>query len=437
MSLKLNLSLRLIMKKLSNGVLIFLCCFFVLAEAASNQISFGSVSELSSGNLRIVFKLEQVALINSYALDDPSRIVIDIKNTELASAISASAFSPVKSIRASEVNENVRVVIDLKGSVFWKKPWQVKHKDRVDLILEIKRDRSISKNLRDIIIAIDAGHGGKDPGAVGKNLLEKDVTLLIAKELERTLKNTTGYRPIMIRSDDRFVNLNDRYQNARKLGADLFISIHADGFRLSSVKGASVYVWSEEASSITAENLSKAELTRNPAVKSKIGKLDVRDFDEDAARTIFQIAYEAKIANSIILGQKILEQLKRDPFTKMHKQNVEFADFRVLKSIDIPSVLIESGFISNPDDAKRLEGKAGKRMIARSIFLGIHNYFKEKPKPNTFMVESPKSVEYEIQKGDVISEIAIRFGVTINEIIQWNDLNNKSIYPGQKIKIVI
>ena len=113
------------MKKLSNGVLIFLCCFFVLAEAASNQISFGSVSELSSGNLRVVFKLEQVALINSYALDDPSRIVIDIKNTELASAISASAFSPVKSIRASEVNENVRVVIDLKGSVFWKKPWQV------------------------------------------------------------------------------------------------------------------------------------------------------------------------------------------------------------------------------------------------------------------------------------------------------------------------
>ena len=425
------------MNKLSNSFLIFACCFFALAEAASNKVSFGNISELASGNLRIVFQLEQVALINSYALDDPSRIVIDIKNTELASAINASAFSSIKSIRASEVNEAVRVVIDLKGSVFWKKPWQVKHNDRVDLILEIKRDRSISKNLRDIIVAIDAGHGGKDPGAVGKNLLEKDVTLLIAKELERTLKDTTGYQPIMIRSDDRFVDLNDRYQNARKSGADLFVSIHADAFSLSSVKGASVYVWSEEASSITAANLSKAELTRNPAVKSKIGKLDVRDFDEDAARTIFQIAYEAKIANSIILGEKILAQLKRDPFTKMHKPNVEFADFRVLKSIDIPSVLIESGFISNPDDAKRLEGKAGRRMIARSIFLGVHNYFKEKPKPNTFMTSAPKSVEYEIQKGDVISEIAIRFGVTINEIIQWNDLNNKSIYPGQKIKIVI
>jgi N-acetylmuramoyl-L-alanine amidase len=321
--------------------------------------------------------------------------------------------------------------------VYWKKPWQIKHKDRVDLILEIRRDRTISKNLRDIIVAIDAGHGGRDPGAVGKNLLEKDVTLLIAKELERTLKDTRGYKPVMIRPDDRFVDLNTRYQNARRLGADLFISIHADGFKLSSVKGASVYVWSEEASSITAENLSKKELTKNPEVKSKIGKLDIRDFDEDAARTLFQIAYEAKIENSIILAEKILTQLKKDPYTKMHKPNVEFADFRVLKSIDIPSVLVESGFISNPDDAKRLGGKAGRRMIARGIFLGIHNYFKDKPKPNTFMNPLPEFVEYEIQKGDVISEIAIRFGVTIEEIIKFNKLNNKSIFPGQKIQIAI
>ena len=425
------------MKKFSLSILVILFCFLGVTESAENHVAFGNITELESGNLRIVFTLEQVALINSYALDDPSRIVIDIKNVTLKGSVDASKILPIKLIRASEINDNVRVVIDLKGSVFWKKPWQVKHKDRVDLILEIKRDKTITKNLRDIIVAIDAGHGGKDPGAVGKNLLEKDVTLLIAKELERTLRDTDGYRPVMIRSGNKFVALDDRYQNARKLGADLFVSIHADAFRLSSVKGSSVYVWSEEASSITAENLSKSELTNNPEVRSKIGKLDVRDFDEDAARTIFQIAYEAKINNSIVLAEKIIEQMKRDPFTSMHKPGVEFADFRVLKSIDIPSVLIESGFISNPDDAKRLEGKAGRRMIARSIFLGIHDYFKEKPKPNTFMADGPKNIEYEIQKGDVISEIAIRFGVTINEIIQWNNLNNKSIYPGQKIKIFI
>jgi N-acetylmuramoyl-L-alanine amidase len=425
------------MKIINLRFLFGILCIFTLSIEAANSVSFKNISELESGNLKIVFKLDKVALINSYALDDPSRIVIDLKDVALEEQIKSGSFSPIKLIRASEVGNMTRIVVDLKGSVYWKKPWQVKHKDRIDLVLEIKRDRKISQNLRDIIVAIDAGHGGRDPGSVGKNILEKDVTLLIARELERTLKNTYGYKPVMIRSDDRYVGLDDRYQSARKLGADLFISVHADGFRLTSVKGASVYVWSEEASSITAATLSKNKLTSSPEVKSKIGKLDVRDFDEDAARTLYQIAYEAKIDNSVILGEKILEQLKRDPYTKMHKPNVEFADFRVLKSIDIPSVLVESGFITNPDDAKRLEGKAGRRMIARSIFLGIHNYFKIKPKPNTFMASLPQYVEYEIQKGDVISEIAIRFGVTIDEIINSNNLKNKSIYPGQVIQIFI
>ena len=425
------------MKIVNLRFLLGILCIFSLSSEAANQVSFNEISELESGNLKIVFNLDKVALINSYALDDPSRIVIDLKDTALAEPIKSESFSRIKKIRGSEVGNTTRIVIDLKGSVYWKKPWQVKHKDRIDLVLEIKRDRKISSNLRDIIVAVDAGHGGRDPGSVGKNILEKDVTLLIAKELERTLKNTYGYKPVMIRPDDRYVGLDDRYQNARKLGADLFVSVHADGFRLSSVKGASVYVWSEEASSITAATLSKNKLTSSPEVKSKIGKLDIRDFDEDAARTLYQIAYEAKIDNSVILAEKILEQLKKDPYTKMHKPNVEFADFRVLKSIDIPSVLIESGFITNPDDAKRLEGKAGRRMIARSIFLGIHNYFKVKPKPNTFMASLPQYVEYEIQKGDVISEIAIRFGVTIDEIINLNNLKNKSIYPGQVIKISI
>ena len=288
------------MKAINHQLLFILLCIFTLATEAANKISFDRITELESGNLKIVFTLDKVALINSYALDDPSRIVIDLKSTSIKEPIESKFFSPIKLIRVNEVGDSVRVVLDLKGSVYWKKPWQVKHKDRVDLILEIKRDRKISNNLRDIIVAIDAGHGGRDPGAVGKNLLEKDVTLLISKELERTLKNTRGYMPIMIRPDDRYVNLDDRYQNARKLGADLFVSIHADAFSLSSVKGASVYVWSEEASSITAETLSKSKLSSSPEVKSKIGKLDIRDFDEDAARTLYQIAYEAKIDNSII-----------------------------------------------------------------------------------------------------------------------------------------
>ena len=136
-------------------------CIFTLSIEASNRVSFTKISELESGNLKIIFNLDKVAFINSYALDDPSRIVIDLKDTALAEPIKSESFSPIKLIRASEVGNTTRIVIDLKGSVYWKKPWQVKHKDRIDLVLEIKRDRKISQNLRDIIVAIDAGHGGR------------------------------------------------------------------------------------------------------------------------------------------------------------------------------------------------------------------------------------------------------------------------------------
>ncbi len=413
-----------------------LCALLVSIPTVNASVAFKESLVTSEGDIRLVFTLEKVALLNTYALDDPSRIVIDIKDVAMGE-IKSTKLGPVQSIRGIQESNLTRLVIDLNGSVYWKKPWQVKKKEEVLLILEMKNNQTTSRNTRDILVAIDAGHGGKDPGAVGKNILEKDVTRMIAKELERTLRDTKGYQPIMIRKGDTFVNLDDRYQIAREQGADLFVSIHADGFRLSSVKGASVFVWSEEASSITADNLSKKVLTTDPAVKAKIGKLDVRDFDEDAARALYEIAYEAKIENSTLLANHILKYLKADPFTKMHKNQVEYADFRVLKSVDIPSVLVESGFISNPDDAKRLAGKPGRRMIARGIFLGLHDYFKDKPKPNTIMDNYPGFLVYKVQSGDVLSEIAIRFGVSVSEIIAWNNLGNNPIFPGQEITIRI
>ena len=132
-----------------------------------------------------------------------------------------------------------------------------------------------------------------------------------------------------------------------------------------------------------------------------------------------------------------MDQLKRDPYTKIHKQNVEYADFRVLKSVDIPSVLVESGFITNPEDAKRLKTKAGRRMIARSIFLGIHNYFREIPVSGSLLEDYSNYLNYQIQSGDVLSEIAIRFGVTVESINKINNIENKPLYPGQVIKINI
>ena len=401
----------------------------------ANEISFFEVKDSDSESTEISFLLSKVSFIKSYSLVDPSRIVIDVYQSDLKSDVQKKYNYPIKQIRASSKEDLTRIVIDLYEYVAWNKPTQEKTDGGILLKIKIKKNKNLKNNIRDIVVAIDAGHGGKDPGAVSSNnVLEKDITLLIAKELERTLRDTEGYQAVLIRDDDSTVSLNDRYQNARRYGADAFVSIHADGFRLSSVKGASVFIWSEESSSSVARNLSDKERSR---IQAQIKNLKTYDFNEDAARDLYPDTYKKKIDQSKILGTKILDQLKRDPFTKIHKQNVEYADFRVLKSVDIPSVLVESGFITNPEDAKRLKTKAGRRMIARSIFLGIHNYFKEDPVSGSVLENYSNYLNYEIQKGDVLSEVAIRFGVTVDSLNNLNNLKNKPIYPNQIIKIEI
>ena len=408
---------------------------FLSLFISGNDVFFDEIQDMGNNEISINFNLDKVSLVRSYSLEDPSRIVMEVNQSNLLTEINVPYNYPIKKVRASQDGSLTRIVVDLYESVHWQNPTQTINTENIKLELKVKRNKNLNKSIRDIVVAIDAGHGGKYPGAVGpNNILEKDVTLLIAKELERTLRDTYGYRPVMIRDGDKTLDLNNRYQDARKYGADIFISIHADGFRLSSVKGASVFIWSDEASSTVARNLSKKQRQR---IQADIKNLKPVDFDEDAARQTYPEMYKKKISESKVLGTKILDQLKRDPFTKIHKKNVEYADFRVLKSIDIPSVLVESGFITNPEDAQRLKGKPGRRMIARSVFLGIHNYFKDKPKANTFMSIDPGYVTYKIQKGDVLSEIAIRFGVTVEEINTENKLNNKPIYPGQLIKINI
>ena len=399
----------------------------------AHEIAFVGIDEQKNGEINISLILDKVAYINSYSQEDPSRLVLEINDAHSKESISEIYNYPIKQIKSNKDGDHTKIVIDLYDDVFWRKPIQEVTDSGILLNLKLNKDKSLEQNARDIIVAIDAGHGGKYPGAVGpNNILEKDVTLLIAKELERTLRDTKGYQPVMIRDGDQTVSLNDRFQIARRYGADIFISIHADGFKLSSVKGASVFIWSEEASSTIARNLSD---TKRERILAEIKNLKPTDFNEDYAREQYPEVYEKKIEQSKILGSKILDQLKKDPYTKIHKKNVEYADFRVLKSIDIPSVLVESGFITNPEDAARLKGKPGRRMIARSIFLGINNYFIENPVSGTLINENTDHLKYTIQKGDVLSEIAIRFGVTVESIDEKNKLNNKPIYPGQTLKI--
>ena len=185
------------MNKLIIGCLIF------SSLLQSNEINFNQVTEPSQNTIEISFILENVAFIKSYSLESPSRIVLDVFDSKLKSDIDEIYNYPVKKIRASTDKNVTRIVIDLYEYVYWKKPIQTKTDNGILLSLEITKTKKLKTNMRDIIVAIDAGHGGKYPGAVGtNNILEKDVTLLIAKQLERTLKDTEGFSPLMIRAGE-------------------------------------------------------------------------------------------------------------------------------------------------------------------------------------------------------------------------------------------
>jgi N-acetylmuramoyl-L-alanine amidase len=377
--------------------------------------------------------LEKTALIVAQSSNSPYSITLEFKETYLKENFDLKLWQnyPIKNIESSTSENNSIIEIFFHKPVAWQKPQQIKTEDGIKVLLSLDHEKEIKKMTREAIVIIDAGHGGRDPGAIAKshNVIEKDITLLIANELFRTLEDTDGYKPVLVREDDSFIYLDQRYQKARQNSGDIFVSIHADAFSLPSVKGAAVYIWSDEASSNSAKSLSSKKVSSV--------RVDEFDFDEDLARSKYPEIYEKKKGKSLQLGKKILDQLKRDPYTHLHKKRVEYADFRVLKSLDVPSVLIESGFISNSEDAERLKGKPGRRMIARSLFLGINNYFKENLEDDFFIYDAEGYLTYTVQRGDVLSEIAIRFGVPVMDIINTNLIRDEAIFPGQRIKIKI
>ena len=396
----------------------------------SNQLDFVGITEQNK-TYSLEFSLEKTALIVSQSSNSPFSISLEFKETSMKEDFDLKQNYPIKNIKSSSSENNSIIEIFFYEPISWQKPQQIKTENGIKVLLSLDHNKKIKKMTREAIVVIDAGHGGRDPGAVAKshNVVEKDITLLIANELFRTLEDTDGYKPVLVRDDDSFIYLDQRYQKIRQYSGDIFISIHADAFSLPSVKGAAIYIWSEEASSNSAKSLSSKKISST--------RVDEFDFDEDSARSKYPEIYEKKKNKSLQLGEKILDELMRDPYTHLHKKRVEYADFRVLKSVDAPSVLIESGFISNSEDAERLKGKPGRRMIARSLFLGINNYFKENLEDDFFIYDAEGYLTYTVQRGDVLSEIAIRFGVPVMDIININLIRDEAIFPGQQIKIKI
>ena len=227
---------------------------------------------------------------------------------------------------------------------------------------------------RRITIAVDPGHGGEDPGAIGRRgTREKNVVLAISRRLKRMLDADRNVRVMLTRNDDFYVPLADRVQKARRVEADLFVSIHADAFREPTARGSSVFALSEHGATSAAARW----LARRENAADLIGGVNLGVKDPVLARTLLDLSQTAQITDSLKVGQEVLDGL--GTHNVLHKATVEQAGFAVLKAPDIPSILVETAFISNPDEELKLRDPRQQQRFAESIADGIHRYFAQSP----------------------------------------------------------
>ncbi len=395
---------------------------------------------------RIVFDLSGPAEHKLLVLQNPSRIVLDVENTSIKAGLTDLKLegTPVKLVRAGvREGDDLRVVLDLGAAVkprsfFLKANDQAGDRLVLDLYDTAPRDKAVAtksvqhSDKRDIIIAIDAGHGGEDPGAIGPNRSrEKDVVLAIAKELNALLRADKGFKPTMIRTGDYYVSLRGRRDLARKRQADLFVSIHADAFKRREAHGASVYALSTQGATSTAARY----LAQRENESDLVGGVTLSDKDDLLAGVLADLSMTSTLDNSLKLGAKVLRRV--DGVAKLHKNRVEQAGFAVLKSPDIPSILVETGFISNPGESKLLSSSSYQKKMARAIHAGIRDWFLAHPPSGTLIAWQKQQAgrQYVIARGDTLSGIAQRFNVPLSDLKIRNGISGEKILVGQKLLI--
>ena len=394
---------------------------------------------------RIVFDLTGPADHKLIVLANPGRIVLDMEDASLKANLANLKLdnTPVARIRSGvREGDDLRVVLEVNASVD-PRSFALKANDKagdrlvLDLYDKQAKSAAVKKSVkqsskRDIIIAIDAGHGGEDPGALGpRKLREKDVVLAIAKELNALLKADKGFQPTMIRSGDYYVSLKGRRDLARRRQADLFVSIHADAFKRKEANGASVYALSTRGATSTAARY----LAQRDNSADLVGGVSLSDKDDVLAGVLADLSMTSTLDTSLKLGSKVLRNV--DTVAKLHKNNVEQAGFAVLKSPDIPSILVETGFISNPSESKKLATRSYQKKMARAIHRGIKDWFLDHPPSGTLIAwqKQQGGRQYTIARGDTLSAIAQRFNVSLSDLKSRNSISGSRIVVGQRLTI--
>jgi N-acetylmuramoyl-L-alanine amidase len=396
---------------------------------------------------RLVFDLSGPVKHEILTLSSPERVVIDISAASLKSSFDSLDFdkTPITKLRSGVRNKkDLRLVLDMNQAI---KPRSFllaasgDLHDRLVVDLYDQKQKSspviISANnskKRDIIIAIDAGHGGEDPGALGPGKLrEKDVVLKISKKLKDKIDKTAGYSARLIRTGDYYIGLTKRRELARKYQADMFVSIHADAFSDARANGTSVYALSPRgATSASAKFLAQKQNSAD-----LVGGVSLSDKDDVLASVLFDLSMTASLDASLDVGREVLTQIKQ--VSRLHKKQVEQAGFAVLKSPDMPSILVETGFISNPQESRRLNSSSYQYKMANAIHVGIERYFSSHPPDGTLIAwqqqNSGKGRQYVVSSGDTLSGIAQRYKVSVTSLKRTNSIASSKIRVGQKLKI--
>ncbi len=407
---------------------------------------------------RLVFDLSGPVTYTLFTLDNPDRVVIDIQNTTQSARFDGLDFtaSPIQTMRSGiRDGSGLRVVLDLnsptKPSSFTLEP-NSEHSDRLVVDLYDLADSPAAASVvsrvtpaptfqekRDIIVAISAGHGGEDPGSISPDgrLKEKNVTLAISKALQRQINSLPGYRAIMIREADYYVELKRRPQIARDSRADIFIAIHADWYKNNRAKGLTIYALSGDRAD--RENARRVVEKENSSdlLGGVGGDIALGGLDDDVALTLVSLQMAWSMEQSLVAGTRILESL--DGVAFLRKNKVQQASFQVLNSPDIPSMLIETGYLTNPDDAKKLNSSSFQNQIASAIARGVKNYFYDSPPEDTLIAwQKANGVvpsSYVVKRGDSLSEIADKFAVSLGALKSANRLTSNTIRIGQELTI--
>lgn len=413
-------------------------------------------------NTRLVFDLSGPVEYKLFTLDSPDRIVIDVDDVSLAPGIATPALenSPVASVRyGARAPKGLRVVLDLHKQVQPRSFLLPKHGDKADrLVVDLFDQKKSSApsstppisskpmqdladlipEKRNIIIAVDAGHGGEDPGALGPGRVqEKAVVLAISQQLVEMINREPGYKAYLVRSGDYYIPLRNRRDKARELRADLFVSVHADAFKNPKASGASVFALSR--SGATSESARFLAQKENEAdLIGGVGGVSLNDVDNVLAGVLVDLSMTATLTNSLQVGDRVLREMGK--ITKLHKKQVEQAGFAVLKSPDVPSILVETGFISNPQEAQKLGTPSYRRFMAEAIFKGIKGYFYDVPPAGSYLAwtkgQGGNTQHYTIANGDTLSDIAKRHNVSLGTLLEHNGLQSSAVIRvGQKLVI--